>query len=124
MAREYVTVEGADELAEGLAEAARDTEQLTNLHIEIGERLVQESRSIVPVLTGVLAGTLRAEVTDSGVAVRAGEGDSEVYGGVQHFGWPEHNIAPTPYLADAFDRRQSEIETLYEERINELVDEI
>lgn len=96
---------------------------MKDLHREVGELVVTESRTIVPVLSGALAGTLRA--TNSATAATVKAGDSSVdYAGVQHFGWAEHNIEPTPYLYDAADRRTDEIIARYESEINRITDDM
>jgi hypothetical protein len=52
--------------------------------------------------------------------VRAGR-TSVPYAGPIHFGWPAHNIEPTPFLYDALDQRRSEVIDLYEQRVGDLI---
>lgn len=122
-ASDAVRVDGLRELHRGLKEAGRSVSDLTVLHREVGQLVAREGSDLAPVLDGLLAASVRAVATPTGVTVIAGSNRVD-YAGVQHFGWVEHNIEPTPFLYDAFDTRRAQVLDRYESGINKITDRI
>lgn len=114
----------------GLREVQRDLraisvdtkEALGDTHRQAAEIVVMGAKRYVPYRTGALSNSIRALATKSSGRVRAGSA-SVPYAGPIHFGWPARRIAPQPFIYDALDERVDVIRALYEERINELIDQ-
>ena len=119
MSQNTVKVEGLRELRKALKTANIGYEDLKAAGLEAAVPVLKEAKVIVPVLSGALEQSLRAAGQASGAVVRAGF-KSVPYAGVVHFGSPQRNITPRPYLYDALDRRQSEVVAIYEKRINNI----
>lgn len=121
--RPAIEVEGLKELRKALDEAADDAQDLKDANREAGTVVVEEAKSLVPVLTGRLQASIRATGAKAGSTVVGGRA-SLVYAGVIHFGWPAHNIEPQPFLYDAVDRRRDEVMDRYQKAIDQIVDRL
>lgn len=75
----------------------------------IGRLVASAARARTPVLSGRLRGTVRAELADR---TTGGVTWGTPYGGVIHFGWAGHNIAPQPFATDAANATQPQWEAL------------
>ena len=73
-----------------------------------------------PVVSGNLAGTMRASRTKNKAVVRAG-GARARYAGAIHYGWPRRNIGAQPFLSEAVDANQNEILSKLDEGIGDLL---
>lgn len=118
-----IQVEGARELRRALKKAGDEAEDLKDAHQAAGEVVVTEAQSIVPTLSGRLGASIRASRAKAGATVKAG-GAGVVYAGVQHFGWPGHNISPNPFLYTAIDNRRNEVIEAYETAIDKITDRV
>lgn len=66
------------------------------------------------------SGDLVAGWETDGIATEARFSNLVVYAGVQEFGWPDHNIAPTGAIARAFEHNQKETERVYGDAIGRI----
>lgn len=97
-----------------MADRADDLERP---HLEAAELVAGTARGLVPVLRGVLLGGIYAVSDDgSGAALSYGAHARPI-----HFGWPDRNIEPQPYLYDAADRRYDQVIERYERHVLRLV---
>jgi len=72
-----------------------------------------------PRLSGDLAANVRAASAGTAAKVKAG-GVKIPYAGVIHYGWPDHNIAPQPFLEDAVGESRDDMMTLYMDLVGAL----
>ena len=118
-----VEVEGLRDLRKALKTANVGFADLKAAGLEAAQPVLEQSKTLVPVLSGALEQSLRAAGQARGAVVRAGF-KSVPYAGVIHFGSPSRNIPARPYLYDALDRRQSEVVAIYEKRVNDIAKKI
>lgn len=121
MTKPRIEVEGLQEFLKAVRKAG-DKDLLTAVkgaNKEAADVVAKAAKPEAPVLTGRLAGSVRATATQKVGQVRAGKA-SVPYAGVIHFGG-YHNIRPTPFLYDALDSRASAVVDAYEERIADLL---
>ena len=85
------------------------------------ETVEQEAESLVPRLTGALAGTIRSSVRRTGSSVLAGGRSLVPYAGPIHFGWRARNIEPQPFLYDALDNRRRAVAEAYAAEVASMV---
>lgn len=101
-----IRVEGLSRTLRALSKAGADAGDMRNLMHSIGMLVVRAAHP--PVLTGRLAGTLRAGKGKTKAVVRAG-GARAPYAGVIHYGWPARGIPAQPYLTQALNRTRSDV---------------
>lgn len=101
-----VRVDGLRELNRALSKAQADAGDQKELMHELGMLVVRGAQP--PVLNGVLETTIRAGRGKTKAVVRAG-GARAPYAGVQHYGWPAHNIEPQPFLLNSLTSHTAEI---------------
>lgn len=118
-----VEVIGGKELRAALKKAKGTLNDLKEIGTAAAQPVVDAARDKVPVLTGALEASIRAAGQASGAVVRAG-GAATKYAAVQHFGWPAHNIEPTPFLYEALDERRTEVLEIFSERVGDVIDEV
>lgn len=99
-------VEGLRRTVRQLEQVGADAQDMRDLMHEIGNIVVQAAGP--PVLTGKLAGTMRAGRGKTKAVVRVG-GARAPYAGVIHYGWPAHNIAPQPFVTEALQGERADI---------------
>lgn len=100
-----------------------DLSDLTAINKAAAQKVADTARGNAPVLTGRLAGSVRAGATRTRGTVKAGS-NGIPYAGVIHFGWPRHNIAPQPFIYDALDERKGDVIEAYEAHIEALVEKV
>jgi hypothetical protein len=93
------------------------------VHARVGEVVVQKARVYCPVRSGVLQASIRAVPRRDGVKILAG-GPGIPYAGVQHFGWPAHNIRATMFLTRGAKDSRPAWMAVYREAIARIVGEI
>jgi hypothetical protein len=108
-----ITIRGHENLARTLRRAGADIGQMRAANDQAGGAIVKHARILCPVKTGRLQGSIRSKPLRGGVTVVASEG--LVYGPVQHWGWPAHNIRATLFLTKGFVQARSEVNRAYQE---------
>jgi hypothetical protein len=115
-----VEVTGAAQLRLALLRMNDDLSPLTAIHAKAAKPVYSRARTLVPVVSGRLKGSIELTAGPAGASIRAGRG-LEPYAGPIHFGWPRHNIEAQPFLYRALkDHRQDVIQT-YKDEIRGLV---
>jgi HK97 gp10 family phage protein len=118
-----VKVSGAREFRAAMKAMGADLGDLTAINRAAAQKVADTARSNAPVLTGRLAGSVRAGATRTRGTVKAGT-NGIPYAGVIHFGWPGHGIEPQPFIYDALDERKGEVIEAYEAHIEALVEKV
>lgn len=95
-----IRIKGNEQLARSLRRAGAEFEDLHVAGQKAGNVIVDRARIYCPVKTGRLRGTIKVWSVRGGCTVEASRG--LVYGPVQHWGWPAHNIRATLFLTRAF----------------------
>jgi phage gpG-like protein len=113
-----VRIEGLKAVLSKLNKAGADAQDMKDLMHEVGSIVVRAAQP--PVLSGTLAGSIRAGRGKTKAVVRAGFA-SIPYAGVQHYGWPAHGIAPHPFLTDALRANHAQVFAALEAGIDELL---
>jgi len=105
-ASQSVRIDGLRKLNKAFRDAGTDAQDQKELMHSLGQIVVRAAN--VPSATGALEATVRAGRGKTKAVVRAG-GAKTPYAGVIHYGWPEHNIEPNPFLLNALQDRETEI---------------
>ncbi len=108
-------IKGNEQIARSLRRAGAE---LSDLHVagaQAGAVIVARARVYCPVKTGRLQGSIRVRDPRNGCSVEASRG--LIYGPVQHWGWPAHNIRATLFLTRAFTETRAEQLRFYEEDV-------
>lgn len=112
-----ICVNGLRRTIRSLERAGADATDMRELMHSIGTLVVQAASP--PVLSGRLSGTIRAGRGKTKAVVRAG-GARAPYAGVIHYGWPERDIAPQPFLSAALQAERSDVFRALEEGLAEI----
>jgi hypothetical protein len=119
-----VEIEGVNRLARALKQADEGlADELKTAHIGGAELVLAAALPLVPVVSGDLKRTLKASATPRSGRVKAGK-KLVPYAAPIHFGWPRRNISPNPFLYDALDRRKTEVEDVFLERVQALAEKV
>lgn len=115
-----VRIEGLRRTLRAMEAAGVAAESMRDLMHSIGLIVVGAARPSTPVLTGALAGTLRAGKGKTKAVIRAGRA-SVPYAGVIHYGWPARGIQARPFLTSAVQSTRSQTFSALEEGIDQLL---
>ena len=114
-------IEGLGAVQKAMRNFADDSRNdMKETHRKAGQIVVDGAARLVPVRTGALLASLRSAPTQRQGKVRVGSA-AVPYAGPIHFGWPDRNIRPNPFIYAVLDQRRDEVMRLYEERINQLI---
>lgn len=116
-------VKGAKELKTSLKLAGDDLDDLKDAHQAVGNLIVTASRSKAPVVSGALAGSIRATRTVGGVGIKAG-GAKVPYANPIHWGWPSRGIKANRFIWDTAKRMEADWVQLYFEELEKVVNKI
>lgn len=100
-----IKITGLRETVRSLEKLGVEVADLKAVFNRVGNVVVNEAKTLVPVRSGALAGSIRANKAKNKAIVRAGSARVP-YAGVIHYGWPGHNIEPQPFLTDALDSKE------------------
>lgn len=114
-----IELEGQREFRRALRAMGDDLDDLKAAHLAGARIVMKEALELVPVLTGTLQETIRASGTKTRGVVRAGY-KRVPWAGPIHFGWPDRNITPQPFLYDAIDHRRDEVLDVYWDRVTRI----
>jgi hypothetical protein len=99
-----VQISGLNEAVAGLKAMGAESE-LQKLNFQIGTRIGNEARQLVPVRTGNLLGSIKASRTTKSVVVLAGRDPAIPYANPINWGWfydkknfVKKNIKPTQFM--------------------------
>jgi HK97 gp10 family phage protein len=86
--------------------------------------LVDEAKSLTPVRSGKLRGSIRLGATARGkVTIMAGNNSTIKYANPIHWGWFRRKIAPQPFFAKALGYKRDDIYQAYFEQLEKLITE-
>lgn len=117
-----VRITGLRKTIRAMEAAGTSAESMKDLMHTVGLVVVAAARPQAPVLSGVLAGDIRAGRGKTKAVVRAGRA-SVPYAGVQHYGWPARNIAATNFLTNAVQGTRSQTFQVLDDGIGQLLRE-
>ena len=75
----------------------------------------------VPVNSGRLKKSIKASGSQASGSVKAGTAARVPYAGVIHWGWPERNIKPQPFLSEALADKIDIVTETFEELFSEVL---
>ena len=117
MTNEGIVVYGADELDRTLRVAAGDLADLRPANQKAAETLLEKADSRTPRDSGALASSGSVQADSEGGTVTY----DEVYAGVIHNGWPEHNIDAQPWLGEATATNRTDVVDVYVDHVTDLL---
>lgn len=112
--------EGLAKASRALAKAGDYAEDQRDLMHSIGQLVVNEAKTLVPVRSGTLRDAIRAGLGKTKAVVRAGF-RRVPYAPVIHYGWEDHNIQPQPYMLQALANKREEAFAMYEQGMQALL---
>lgn len=108
-----IEVDGLRELNRSLRRVQKDyPKEMQSIHEAIADPVAEAARGKARRKSGDMAGSIRPSATQTMARVAAG-GYGVVYAGVQHWGWPAHNITPNMFLVDAINDKSEASLDLY-----------
>jgi hypothetical protein len=118
-----VQVRGSKELRKTLKAAGDDLSELKDVHEAVGALVARVAKSLAPVRSGQLAGSVRAARLAGGVSVRAGSARVP-YSNPIHWGWPKRNIAANPFISNAALQTEPQWVALYEAELEKIIQKV
>lgn len=115
---EGIEVRGGAELDRTLGKLAKDLTDLTDVNTKAAKALLASADP--PRDSGALAASGSATADREGGTV----GYDEIYAGVIHNGWPDHNIDAQPWLSEAATEHQTDLVDIYIDHIEDLVGQV
>lgn len=103
-----LAIEGLDQLVRRLEKLGVQVEDLKAAFTRAGALVVAEAVARVPRLDGDLAATIRQSKTKNRARIMVGS-KRVPYPGPVHFGWPDRNIEPQPFLWEAMEAKQDDV---------------
>lgn len=118
-----VQIDNLNATVAGLKAMGADKE-LQKLNLEVGNRVLEQARPLVPVRSGQLLATLRVSKSTKGVTMLAGRGELVPYANAQNWGWfydrkhmQAKNIKPTQFMNKGAAKVKPWIQTNYIQRL-------
>lgn len=115
-----IRVRGLNEAVRALKLVGVPAKEIAQAGYEAGQVVANEARTLVPVKTGALKGTIRVAKQQRKVVVRAG-GARVPYANPIHWGWFRRGIMPNPFFSKALKLNIEEIYTRYFDNMNKLI---
>jgi len=114
-----IQIRGFEAINRKLRRLGQELEDTRVANAKSGEVIVRRARVHCPVKTGRLQGSIRVKSIRGGCTVVASEGI--IYGPVQHWGWPAHNIRATLFMSKGFAEARPECLAIYDTEIAKMV---
>jgi hypothetical protein len=115
-----IRVRGLNEAVRALKVIGVPAKEISQAGYEAGQVVADEARTLVPVKTGALKGTIRVAKQQRAVVVRAGSARVP-YANPIHWGWFRRGILPNPFFSKALKLNIEEIYTRYFENLGDLI---
>lgn len=93
------------------------------LNRSAAETVAEIARPLAPYLSGKLSGSIRAGANQRAGYVLVG-GKLVPYAAPIHWGWPAHDIAPTPFLVEAAGRAEPAVEEEFSRGFGALIERV
>lgn len=121
MAPTGIKIEGLRELNRALRKIPGGLDlQMKDLHRVSADSVRREALPHVPHVSGRLKRTVRTLASKRRGAVATGR-KNVPYAGPIHWGWPARNIRPNPFLVDALERQEKEVELQFLRGVNKII---
>lgn len=117
-------VTGGRELRATLKKAGLDLQDLKDAHQQVADMVRDIAAANAPVRSGRLRNSVRASGTKTSAIVRAGTARTVPYGPAVHWGWPNRNIAPNPFLWDAIQSSREQWTGMYLRELERIIAKI
>lgn len=98
--------------------------QLRLANKEAAQVVADQAKVEVPRRSGRLARSIGAQASQTSAFVKAGTPSRVPYAGPIHFGWPQRNIRPQPFLYEAMDKRIGEVRRAYEKNLGKITKDL
>lgn len=123
MPAQGISVEGLNLLHRNLRKLDSDyPKRAKEIHQAIAEPIASRARSKARVKSGKMRSSIRPYATQR--MARVGAGARTVYTGVQHYGWPAHNITPNLFLTESVNELQNETLVTYDRLMDAWIEEV
>lgn len=113
-------ITGLRDTLRALENAGAESDDLKELMTTVAGLVAAAGRPLARHQSGAMANSIRPGTTKSKAIVRAGSA-AVPYAGVQHYGWPAHNISPNPFLTDAIAKTTPQILANFDDGLTELL---
>lgn len=112
MAVQAIRVEGLNRTVRALRDIGVPATEISGAGYEAGSIVAAEARSLAPVKTGALRGSIRVARQQRRVVVRAGSARVP-YANPIHWGWFKRNIKPNEFFSRALKTNINEVYESY-----------
>lgn len=123
-----IQVGGHSRLSRTLRQAGVDMKELKPVNKEAAEITMRQAQTTAPIRSGRLAASLRVGATNRAGVVRAGNNRQSAtgvpYAGAIHWGWPDRNITPNPFMYEAARDTRPRWVRLYENFSNRVLNRV
>lgn len=113
-----VRITGLGKTVRALSKAGADSEDMKSLMHAIGNMVI--SHAGPPVLSGRLAGDMRAGRGKTKAVIRVGRA-SVPYAGPIHYGWPARNIKAQPFYITALQSSQGKALQMLDDGLEDIL---
>lgn len=121
MSNESIRVLGLNKAIRNIKLAGVPAKEVSQAGKQAAEIVAREARTLVPVRTGALKGSIRTAAQQRRVVVRAG-GARVPYANPIHWGWFRRGIKPNQFFSRAIAGKIDEIYKKYFDNLQALVD--
>lgn len=123
MAGPTVRVEGLKEVQAALRKAkSKDLDAIMRTaNKESATLVVNDARPHVPVVSGKLAASMKAQNTHRNAVIKLGTPKRVPYAGPIHFGWPARGIKAQPFLSKGIIKLRPQITERYAKAAKEVL---
>jgi hypothetical protein len=115
-----IRVRGLNEAVRALKLVGVPAKEISQAGADAGEIVANEARTLVPVRSGALKGSIRVAKLQRRIVVRAG-GAKVPYANPIHWGWFRRGILPNPFFSKALKLNIEEIYTKYFDNLQNLL---
>jgi len=119
-----VSIVNLNALIKGLKKMGLKTQDLSGATTRVRNLVVPPAISRAPVRTGKLRSTVKARKYPNKVEVQAGNNTTVLYANPIHWGWQKRNIKPNTWLLDIRDEKVDEVEDIFVEELQKLINKV
>ncbi len=121
---ERVRITGLNSTVRQLKAVEKDSVvEVKQLNLATARIVAADAVGRAPVMSGKLAASIRMRATATSGSVVAG-GAAIPYAPPIHWGWPDHNISPQPFMYEALDARRPDVLAAYERGIKIITERV
>jgi len=119
-----VKIVNLNALIRGLKKMGLKTQDLSGATTRVRSLVLPPAISNAPVKTGKLRSTVKARKYPNKVEVQAGNNTTVPYANPIHWGWEKRKIKPNTWLLDIRDEKADEVENIFVEEIQRLLEKV